>query len=109
MATEFTGRQKALFEALRDLDPRLAEMYEGALRVLDDHENPSRLPFCAHGLREIVDKLPKYLDLPVPAKQASLGAKVNEIHDEWKQAVQKSGCTSDGAKWDGPIDKPLSR
>lgn len=105
-AFALTGRQKALFLALCGKDRRLANIYVGACLVLTQSENPSRLSLAAHAMRELVDKLPIYIDIPQPTKPANLKAKVQELRDSWDKVQIKSGCnTTEG--WEGQIDKPL--
>jgi len=101
-----TGRQKALFLALEERDGRLASLYLGACMVLSQTENPARKSLAAHAFRELVDKLPIYIDIPQPTKPANLKAKVQELRDTWDRAKKKSDCcTPDG--WTGSVDKPL--
>lgn len=65
-----TGQQRALYEALLDLgsaakdeNPRMAKMYFGAVLVLRQIGNPDRLALAAHGLRELMEKMPRFLDV----------------------------------------------
>src|ERR1017187_9723471 len=45
-------RQQLIFKRLTNLDPKLARMYEGGLRVLLDATNPERIALSAHSIRE---------------------------------------------------------
>jgi hypothetical protein len=49
---ELTPLQQRIFKRLADIDPKLARMYEGGLRVLLDEMNPERIPLSAHSIRE---------------------------------------------------------
>lgn len=49
---ELTSLQQRIFKRLVDINPRLARMYEGGLRILLDDENPERIPQSAHSIRE---------------------------------------------------------
>jgi hypothetical protein len=49
---ELNPQQQRIFKRLTDLDPKLARMYEGGLRVLADATNPERIALSAHSLRE---------------------------------------------------------
>jgi hypothetical protein len=100
--------QRSLYESLKDIDARLGGMYLGAIAVLDDESNPDSLALAAHGLRELMEKIPRYRDLPLKAHSENLGSKVREIEEVWNTAVAKSGCHRDGY-WSGEIDKRLRR
>lgn len=82
------GHQRALFEVLQHRDGSPAAMYLGALHVLAEEGNPDRLALAAHGIRELIEKLPKYFDLPVPT-QARMGDKVAVLQAEWKKVRPK--------------------
>lgn len=83
----------------------MATCYEGALAVLN-YVIPDRLPLAAHALREIMDWLPRYIDLPVV--HTTLGAKANNLRDEWERLRKKTRCLRDG-KWTGEIDAAVTR
>lgn len=51
-------------------------MYLGALQVIVDKSNPDRLPQSAQSLRELMEKLPIYLNVPTTAHPGELGQKV---------------------------------
>ena len=78
-----SGQQRALFGALAEKEHRLATIYRGALGVLADAKNPDRFALTAHGIRELMEKLPVYLDLPVKQNPPSLGMKVREFAECW--------------------------
>ena len=82
---QMSGRQRALYEALLENDGRLANMYLGALKVSIDGSNPDHFSLGAHGIRELMEKIPAYLDLKVnnPYPTESLKAKVYELEKEW--------------------------
>jgi len=103
-----SGQQSALLRALQEGDERLSVMYLGALTVLTDQRNQDRFAQAAHSLREVMEKLPKYLDIPVAIKTIPLNAKVRELGFSWKKACINSKCCAE-SNWSGPIDEPLSR
>jgi hypothetical protein len=102
------GRQLALHRALGELDQSLATYYEGALAVLAHTINPDRLSLAAHGIREIMDKLPRFIDLPVEASHTTLGTKANNLREEWERLRKRTRCLQDG-EWVGEIDGAMSR
>jgi hypothetical protein len=94
--------------SLEQRDKRLAEFYLGALRVLADRENPDRFSLCAHGLRELMEKLPEYLDVPSIAQRESLKPKVRQVEDVWLGVQVHSSCFAAG-NWEGTIDAHLRK
>ena len=68
---QLSAQQRALYEALAEQDKRLAGIYLGSLLVLSQLENPDSLALAAHSLRELMEKLPKYRDLPAAKKPPS--------------------------------------
>jgi hypothetical protein len=63
-------------------------MYLGALWVLNQGANPDRVPQAAHSVRELMEKLPQYLELPVPKNPTSLVYQVDSLQAKWKRVQQ---------------------
>ena len=104
-----SGQQRSLLLAFERLDPKLARMYLGALRVLADEANPDAMPLAAHTLREIMEKLPESLDVPLKASAGALSnLRVAGLLPIWQKAVNRSSCHSNG-EWQGQLDGPLER
>lgn len=103
-----SGQQRSLLLAFERLDPKLARMYLGALRVLADEANPDAMPLAAHALREIMEKLPESLDVPLKASAGALSNRVAGLLPIWQKAVNRSSCHSNG-EWQGQLDGPLER
>lgn len=101
-------QQSALQKALEQRDHRLGRYYLGALWVLADKDNPDRIHLAAHGIRELMEKLPEYLDVPSEAQREALKPMVREVEDSWSAVRARSACFSSG-KWDGAIDGPLRK
>src|SRR5262245_20305523 len=78
-----TSRQRTVYEALVEREPKLGAIYLGAMAVLAQDQNPERFVQCAHSLRELVEKLPRYLDMSVPDEQARLGDKLQQLAPLW--------------------------
>ncbi len=108
------GHQKALLEALQKLDNEhihsfsLAKIYYGAIRSLADKQNPEYLATTAHCLRELVEKLPLSLDIPIPHQSGNMGYEANNLRDLWEKAVSNSKAFSNN-EWNGDIDGPLKK
>ena len=103
---QLSGRQRTLYEALSEKEQSLADMYLGSLMTLQQTGNPDSLALAAHGLRELIEKLPRYLDAPVNTNSPSLKGKVQELAQSWNNALGRSRCHSD-LNWSGDIDRPL--
>ena len=102
------GRQRALYLALLRKNERLARIYLGAVLVLADSANPDRRAHAAHGMRELMEKLPLELDVPVPKRDQSLKEKVRQLAELWRRAQRTSQCAS-APRWKGQIDSPLAK
>src|SRR6266700_3470470 len=104
---QLSGQQRALLEALREIDQRLGEMYLGALAVLQQPFNGERFAQSAHTLRELINHLPSSLGLIADALTDRLGDRLQRPEQVWENAVQRSRCF-DGTTWSGSIDQPLA-
>jgi hypothetical protein len=104
----FSGRQRALFQALGKKDPQLASMYFGALWVLKNVSNPDGIAQAAHGLREVLEKLPRILDMPIQAKPASMMDKIRPLEKTWSKAKSESSGLKTSPRCD-VIDTPLRK
>lgn len=103
---ELSGRQWSLYEALADKSDDLAAMYQGALQVLQSPSIVDRFAMAAHNLREVMEKLPRYIDVP---KKESFNLKeaVFELEHQLEVVQENSECY-DGEEWDGEIENSLS-
>ena len=104
--SQLSGQQRALYKALSEKEQSLADMYLGSLMTLQQTGNPDLLALAAHGLRELMEKLPRYLDAPVDTNSPSLKGKVQELAQSWSNTLGRSQCYSD-PNWSGNIDRPL--
>jgi hypothetical protein len=105
---ELSSQQLALYQALGKKEPALGDMYLGALLVLREVSNPERLAQAAHSLRELMDKIPKYVDVEMKAHRETLGNKVDALDEGWRKLTQNTACHQ-GGSWGGNVDQPLSR
>ena len=81
-----TGQQQTLLAALIEKDSQLGKIYLGGLHVLHQEGNPDREALAAHAIRELMEKLPQFVDLPTlekPKKPVSLNVKVRELSGHW--------------------------
>jgi len=65
----WTPRRNEIRDWMRRNAPSLAELYEGAVTLLDDRPLPGRVRFIAHAVREIRDRLPDTISGPTTRKQ----------------------------------------
>jgi len=75
-------RAKRLLGELQKKDPKLAKLYLGIFFSFNDLEHPDRFGTAAFQARELMEALPKYLQLPVDKR--GLGNKVDELNAKWE-------------------------
>lgn len=102
------GPQQSLYQALIARSSELGSIYIGALMTLERRDNPDRLAQAAHGLRELMEKLPKYLDFPIQKKSPSLKEKVRDLSQR-RDSVIKNSNSHTGSGWRGEIDNHLQK
>lgn len=103
-----TARQRQILDKLDDLGPELGDAYQAALLLMADDAFPVRVRLVAHLVREITNRLPDYLDVPVDKGKAEYVNLLDEIAPLWEaemseqasfarrpSAVQEAGTTPD--------------
>lgn len=103
-----SGQQRALLHSLVQESPELSKMYLGGIHVLNDRSNPDAFSLAAHAIRELMEKIPEYLDIPVKAQKETAKGKIREIEESWEKATAYSQCHDNG-RWAGKIDGPLRK
>jgi hypothetical protein len=103
-AAELSAQQRAVLEVLTAKNERLGAMYLGAQFVLRQHDNPDRISLAAHGMREVMEKLYVYIDVPVPARPPSMKSKVQALRQEW---VRVAGEAEQAAEISGQLRRFL--
>ena len=90
---------------------RLADIYVGAIVAMNDDTRPDHLAHAAHGMREVLEKLPLHYDgalTRVPIANVSGGAR--KLAAELVRAQQQSECYASGSPaWTGQIDVHVQR
>ena len=89
-----TNQERHLHTSLSEKNLGLAQMYIGAVIALNDDNNPDRFSLAAHGLRELMEKIPEYLNLKIA--ESNLKSKVIELGDEWLK-FKNHGKAKNGA------------
>jgi hypothetical protein len=96
-----------IFDALRERSDELANLYIGAIAVLQQTSNPDRVAQAASSLRQLMVDAPRFMDLGVPLKnRASLKDMVGTYSKRWRDCQKRSKNHSDG-EWKGEIDRSL--
>lgn len=91
-----SNRQRVLAE-LQMLSTEAAEIYEGALWILEEPANPKRARFAAAAMRELMVELCENAGV---VRTHGLKARVFELHDRW-QGVSR---TTDGGIEGGTVE-----
>lgn len=76
----------------------LATIYQGALSVPADLSHPDRYSLSAHGMRELMEKLPTYLEVPTGARHESPLSKAREIEAAFER-IQELGPSTAITYW----------
>ncbi len=106
---ELLGEQRALYMALGEQHADLAALYLGAVTVLRHADNPERIPQAAFSIRELLVKLPKHFDVPMPAHHRErLGDRIDGLKKCW-DTVMKNTASRQNGTWTGSIDSHLEK
>lgn len=101
--------QLELLESLRRLNPRLAHMYEGALRAFAAADNPDGLAQCAFSIRELFDKLHLATKLEQPPRSVPMRTRANEVRRAWDRVIRSSKAYQPASgTWAGQVNGALS-
>lgn len=104
---ELSGRRRILWQALNEKDLVLGNLYISAIMILSNEAVPSRTALAAHGLREMIKALPKYLGLALIGTDTyRLGDRVKDMARRWGNLCNQTKCYRDG-EWSGEIDQRL--
>lgn len=79
-----TKRRREILAKLERLGPELADVYRAALRLIGDESFPGRVRLIAHAVREITNRLPDYLDVPVKRGQVQYKNRLDSIAPTWQ-------------------------
>jgi hypothetical protein len=92
--TPLGSRQIALVGVLSDKSDNIAAMYVGAIMARGAEDNPDHLSQACHSVRELIDNLPNYFDVPVE-RTGRLTDQANALHDQWKREPRVKKGNSD--------------
>ena len=91
-------KQKRILNWLREVEPELGELYEGALRVMKDRSLPGRSRFICHAVREIRNRLPNSVAGNHAIERLSYPEEVTLIVKAWERAGLESVYVKQSAK-----------
>ena len=104
--------QSRLLESLLDYGCYLDKMYLGGLHAFNDSANPDRIAQSAHSFRELMEKVPEYINVPPGFIKHRVGyalkQEVEEIKEIWITTKKKSKCYCIESDWSGKMDCPLA-
>lgn len=86
---ELSGRAHDVLAALAKHNDEASALYQSALRVLADRENPARVRLAACGLRELLDAFHE------EEESETLGTRVKRLCDQWEVAKHSLGITGE--------------
>jgi hypothetical protein len=78
------GRRREIWHKLQQLGPELGDIYAAAVRLLGDEGFPARVRLIAHAARELTDRLPLYLDVPVSTGHPDYEPHIKTIAGLWR-------------------------
>lgn len=98
-----SDQRTAFHQMLKNLrDGRLADWYLSAIMVLRQDSNPDRLALAAHSMREVIEKLPDEMELPVSKNSSLSSQRVKSLHEKWQRVkLQPEGITFDNRRLPG--------
>jgi len=106
-ALTITNRQESLISALELKEQKLSKMFIGVLISLQSPNNPEYLVHAAHSLRELMEKLPRYIDVQT-ANKFDIKGRINVLLPSWKDVIKKWSENIERNHFEKPIDKTLS-
>jgi hypothetical protein len=82
-AVELTERQLRITDRLDALSPALGDLFRAAVDQLQERGGRAWVRLAAHACREIVNRVPDYLDLPIASTRVEYGQRFREIAQRW--------------------------
>ncbi len=92
--TPLTARQRQILEKLSDLGPELGDAYRAALLLMADDAFPMGVRLVAHLVRDITNRLPDYLDVPVAKGKAEYVNLLDDIAPLWDAEMSEQASVA---------------
>src|SRR5262245_45840410 len=83
-----TERQSRIADRLAELSETLAELFRAAVRETQERQGRAWIRLAAHACRELVTKLPDYLDIPVTGGRLDYAQRFRQIAERWPENVE---------------------
>lgn len=90
IAVELTERQLRIAERLDGLSITLGDLFRAGVRELRERGDEAWMRLAAHACREIVNRVPDYLDLPVAGRRLDYPQRFREIADRWPEDLAEA-------------------
>jgi hypothetical protein len=90
IAVELTERQARIAERLDGLSTVLGDLFRAGARELRERGNEAWMRLAAHACREIVNRVPDYLDLPVASRRLDYAQGIRKIADRWPEDLTQA-------------------
>ena len=94
------NNQKRIFEWLKEQDECIGELYEAAVRMVEDDSLPGRKRLICHAVREIRNRLPEKVGAEGIRKRVDY---TNEVEEETKKDPFEENDNSQEAPRDSEI------
>ena len=110
IAPVLTDRQKTVLETLQSKETEkypLSRWYLGALYALETHNNPDRISQAAHSLRELVEKLPRVVQVMDVRGQPNFKEMRQSLKERLSKDRERYKGEWKGKEVDGHLDKTL--
>ena len=84
-----TPQRSEILERLHEVSQELSEVYQAALRLQDEQTFPARGRLLAHCAREVMNRLPDHLDVPIEAKRVEYDSSLDAIAVLWEDETHR--------------------
>jgi len=96
---QFDERRRDILSALQRTNMIMAKMYEGAIVVLQYSDIPNRIHLSAHSIRELIEKMPQYSNLPKISKPRTANDLLKSLKVEWDSFYNNNTNWDSGIEW----------
>lgn len=79
LRTDMNENQRHIFDWLNQVEPDLAELYEGSVKMIEEKTFPGRERFICHAVREIRNRLPEKVGTKGIRKRVNNTKEVDEL------------------------------
>ena len=89
MPDELTERERRISERLDALSQELGDLFRAAVRESRERADSSWIRLATHACREIVNRLPDYLDIPVAGRRLDYTLRFRAIAAQWPEDISE--------------------